>query len=230
MKGILFVAALLLCAVSVAQAGLTARVGPGEDAGNGLMRYIVYIDADSPDYAYVCGAMEGSLLGPMNQVWVNGVTPTGEMSTAVNLSPADLAVDTHVVYNTDILSPDVQALGAWKPREDGPGTGSFMRGEDWITGELQDIMAIGFLNEIRQQYLPVFQVVIPAGETVLYSGRAANSEGTAFPTGLESKDDFAAYLAAEELVWWPVQAVVPEPCTIGLLLAGVGMIVSRRRR
>jgi hypothetical protein len=142
MKKVAWIAMVCLCAVSVAQAGVTVEVGPGVDVGAGLTSYTVNLVADSPT-DWVAG-FDGGFFGAMNQIQAGGFLPTPTLTSAGFLTPTEKSQDSHFLFlDTDLLSETA-------PAED--------------TVSLTGVFSIN--PGVRAESISLAQIVLADGETV----------------------------------------------------------------
>ncbi len=143
-------------------AGSVVRLGyeRNADPGPGLESYTIKLIATEP--GYIASAFEGRFEGTMNQVWRGGVVPTPTLTSANYLSPAEKAMDTHLLFTDDPL----QFMYIGVPTEDyDPATGLgewFGGGDNWF--------AVAIRNATASQ-VDLAQLVIPAGEEVTITGK-----------------------------------------------------------
>ena len=172
---------------TVAQASVTVETERVATI-NGLEVYHVHLVATHDDQVT---AFDGQFTGPLHQVWqFNGVLQTPTLSIVdPSYTDEDLAQDSHFMFTDD------QLIVVEAPNEDGPDFGTYLRG------------IFGILPEATADDLLFAQIVLPAGESAVLEGIAADAEGDKFP----------------------LSAVIPEPATLSLLVLG-GLALLRRKR
>ncbi|KKL55721.1 hypothetical protein LCGC14_2252590, partial [marine sediment metagenome] len=134
------------------------------DPAAGLESYTISLV--STDDTSVVTAFTGRLDGPMNQVWwFDSVqTPTMDLLNEGRLTPAEAALDTHLLLATDqLLIPPGNATRSYNPREDrDPGTGL----GSWMAWSETYDMTFAFNPSQMANRIEFAQVVVPAGQQV----------------------------------------------------------------
>lgn len=133
------------------------------DPAAGYESYTVHFVATTA--ADELGSFDGAFVGAMKQVWTfDNALPTSTFDTANGLSPASLALDSHLLLSSANL------LSQKAPTEDraGTGLGTYLGGPGGYT----DTMAIGLRGDTRSTDLLFAQIVIPTGGAVHLVGNA----------------------------------------------------------
>ena len=188
----------IIVAPVVAQAAVHVDVTSNGSPAAGLTSYTVWLNADT--LADSVAAFDGGFTGPMNQVFELGVVATPTLTRAV-APMVNEDEDTHFLFQlTNLVVVNT-------PKEDGPGTGSYLMGDDGAGGV--DNAVFGIKPAFITQNLALAQIVIPDSAVDLVYLTAEVSDGIGNRTAFTN-------------------VPIPEPATLSLLAVGVVALCRKK--
>ena len=211
MKKVLIAVAVMSLA-SVATADLMLGVTRNPDPQAGLESYTLTFTGVTPGDKF--SAFDGSLRGPMSQTWYFTKGAWDSTVWVGDFFPGeepDATLDSHLlVDNVNVII----AVGADEAADTTTPLGTTPAGYTRLLGtymanSVNTNMAFAVPVAFQLTVQPFAQLVIPAGQKVhvLGTGVGFNAQGL------------------------PIDIMVPEPATLGLLAFGaVGALIRRRRR